>query len=445
MTVGQSRRKACLEVRHLLGPKAAQPVALRLEMDLHEDAEEMHEGRHDRGKDDGRVGQVEELDHQERRGAHDRRRDLPAGRGGGFDRRREVLLVAEADHRRDGQRADRHGVRDGGARDHAEQGRAEDRDLRRPAGIAAGDPGGAIEEELPETDPRREDAEQHEVEHVGGDDAERDAVDALRGEIEVVDELREAGAGVDQDARHVAAEHRVEHEHAGDDRQRPADRPSRRLEQHQDQHAPEHHVDGLRVADPEGEVIERDQWHMRDCDHRADRERPVEKRDAERAPEARAGGRIVVVPLREREDEEDQPEHEGEVDAAVHGLLQEAEAGRVVVEDRERDQQRADELSGERRERAEADLGIELLFELAGLRLVEFHGGHDRTAICHSGARRRREPGTHKHMWRRLRAIISTPSARRVFMGSGLSASRSPGMTARCGSGSRLSASLRPG
>ena len=46
--------------------------------------------------------------------------------------------------------------------------------------------------------------------------------------------------------------------------------------------------------------------------------------------------RLVVAALREREDEEDQAEHEGQVDAAMHRLLQEPEAGRVVVEERER-------------------------------------------------------------------------------------------------------------
>ena len=167
------------QVRHLLGAEAAQAVALGLEMHLHEDAEEMHEGRHDRRQDDGRVGQPQELDHQEGGGAHDRRRDLAARRGGRFDRGREMLLVAEADHRRDRQRADRHRVGDGRARDHAEQSRAEDRHLGRAAGIAACHPGGAVKKELAEADARGEDAEQHEVEDVGRDDAEGDAVDAL--------------------------------------------------------------------------------------------------------------------------------------------------------------------------------------------------------------------------------------------------------------------------
>ena len=49
-----------------------------------------------------------------------------------FHRGREVPLVAEADHRRDGQRADRHGVGDRRAGEHAEQGRAEDDTLAGP-------------------------------------------------------------------------------------------------------------------------------------------------------------------------------------------------------------------------------------------------------------------------------------------------------------------------
>ena len=42
----------------------------------------------------------------------------------------------------------------------------------------------------PEADARGQHAEQHEVEDVGGDHADRDAVDALAREVEVVDELR---------------------------------------------------------------------------------------------------------------------------------------------------------------------------------------------------------------------------------------------------------------
>ena len=84
----------------------------------------------------------------------------------------KCALVAEPDHHRDGQRADGHGVGDRGAGDHAEQRRAEDRDLGRPAGEAAGHRRPA-EEQLAEADAGGEHAEQHEVEDVGRDHAER--------------------------------------------------------------------------------------------------------------------------------------------------------------------------------------------------------------------------------------------------------------------------------
>ena len=170
-------------------------------MHLHEHAEEMHERGHDRRDDDRLVRQVQELDHQERRRAHDRRRDLAAGRGGGFDRAREVARIAEADHRRDRQRADRHGVRDRRTRQHAEHRRGEDADLGGTAGIASGDRRRDVDEELAQADARREHAEQHEVEDERRDDADRDAVDALARHVEVVDEARPRRARMLEQAR----------------------------------------------------------------------------------------------------------------------------------------------------------------------------------------------------------------------------------------------------
>ena len=86
--------------------------------------------------------------------------------------------------------------------DHAEQRRPEDRHLSGAAGITARHPGGVVEEKLPEADAGRKHAEEHEVEHVGRHHAERDAVDALAREVEMVDELRKGGAGMHQDSRH---------------------------------------------------------------------------------------------------------------------------------------------------------------------------------------------------------------------------------------------------
>ena len=84
--------------------------------------------------------------------------------------------------------------------------RAEDRDLGRPAGEAAGERGGEIDEEAAEPDARRQHAEQHVVEDVGRDDAERDAVDALARQVEVVDDALPGVAGMREDAGQRGAE-----------------------------------------------------------------------------------------------------------------------------------------------------------------------------------------------------------------------------------------------
>ena len=68
-------------------------------------------------------------------------------------------------------------------------------DLGRAAGKAAGDAGGEVDEQLAEADARREHAEQHVVEDVGRDDAERDAVDALAGQVEMVDDVVQDAPG----------------------------------------------------------------------------------------------------------------------------------------------------------------------------------------------------------------------------------------------------------
>jgi hypothetical protein len=229
-------------VRQLFGRQPPQPGALGLEMDLHEHAEEMHQGRHDRGQDHRLIGDVQEFDHQEGGGAHDRRGDLPAGRRCRFHGRREVALIADADHRRDREGPDRDRVGDGGARNHAEQGRAEDRDLGRTARIAARHAGGEIDEELAETDPGRKHAEKHVVEDVSGNDSQSDAIDALAREVEMVDDVRPGSAGMLENARHGRAEMGIEHHADGDDRERPAHGTARRLEQNHDQDRPHEHI-----------------------------------------------------------------------------------------------------------------------------------------------------------------------------------------------------------
>ena len=267
--------------RQLGSRQAAQAVLLGLEVDLAEHAEEMHERRHDRRKDDRLVRDREILHHQERGRAHDRRRDLSAGRGRRLDGAGEVPRIADADHRGNRQRADRDGVGDRRAGDHAEQRRAEDRDLGGSAGEAAGQRGGKIDEEAAEPDARRQHAEQHVVEHVGRHHAERDAVDALAREIEVIDDAFPRVAGMREDARQRRAVERVDHQHDGDDRQRPADAAARRLQQHDDHDRAHDPVDRIRIADAELKVVE-DVRDVEAGDDGGDGAKPVDDADPER-------------------------------------------------------------------------------------------------------------------------------------------------------------------
>ena len=276
------------QIRHFIRAQSAQTGTLRLEMHLHQHAEEMHEGRDDGRQDDRRIGQPQKLDHQEGRGPHDRRRDLPARRSRRLDSGGEMRLVAEPDHRRDGQRSDRHRIGDRRPGNHAEQRRPEDRHLGRPSGEAPRDPGGAIQEKLTQPDTGGEDAEQHEVEDIRRHHAQRDPVNALRRQVKVIDKLRKAGAGMDQDTRHRRSPDRIAHEDQCDDRQRPADGTPGRLQQHEDQNPAEHHVSRGRIADAERQIVKRDQRNMQDRHHGADSQRPVQQRNAERAQQRRS-------------------------------------------------------------------------------------------------------------------------------------------------------------
>jgi phage terminase Nu1 subunit (DNA packaging protein) len=59
--------------------------------------------------------------------------------------------------------------------------------FRGAAGVASGDRRRDVDEELAQSDARRQHAEQHEVEDERRDDADRDPVDALARHVEVVD------------------------------------------------------------------------------------------------------------------------------------------------------------------------------------------------------------------------------------------------------------------
>ena len=355
-------------VGHLLGREPAQADALGLEMDLDEHAEEMQEGRHDRGDDDGLVGRFQELDHQEGRRAHDRRRDLAAGAGRRLDAGGEVRPVAQPLHHRDGERAHGHGVGDRGAGDHAEQGGAEDRDLGRAAGEAARYRHGHRQEQAAKADAHGDHAEQHEVEDIGRHHADRHAVDALAGEIEMVGELRPGRAGMDQHAGHPRAGEGVDDEAQRDQHQRPAHGAPRRLDHDQGQDRAHDDVDRVGIAGLEGDVVE-DPRQVERGDDGGGEQRPIVDRHAARPPPGRAGRRQGFAVG--GEDQEDQAQHQGHVDAAMRLLAQQAEARRVEMEERQRQQQAADDPGAADAERTKAHLGVELALELGRLGVID--------------------------------------------------------------------------
>jgi hypothetical protein len=139
-----------------------------------------------------------------------------------------------------------------------------------------------------------------------------------------------------QQTREGRAGQRVEHEADGDQRQRPAHRAPRGFEQRDDEDRAHHHVERA-AGCRRGRSGPR---RCRGC--RAPKPRwpaPAPSRTRARCRGAcKLCGPAAPAALAVREDQEDQPQHEGQVHAAVRDFLQQPEARRVVVEHR---QQRA--------------------------------------------------------------------------------------------------------
>ncbi len=192
----------------------------------------------------------------------------------------------------------------------------------------------------------------------------------------MIDHARPRVAGVGEDAGERASIEGIENQEHGDDRQRPADAAAGRFEQQHDHDRAHHPVDGQRIADAELQIME-DPGHIEARDRRCDCEQPVVDADAERLENTRLG-RLRVVHLPHREDEEDEAQHERDMNAAVGRLGQKAKTGRVVVKAGEREEQSPDQPSGGRQQRAKPHLGIELLLELLDLGLIDL-------SRCHAG------------------------------------------------------------
>ena len=110
--------------------------------------------------------------------------------------------------------------------------------LAGPAGIASREDRGVVDEQLSEARPLGDDAEQHEVEHDGGDDPERHAEDAFLREVHGGHEGFEIDARVLEEAREIGSEQRVGDEDADDRRQHPSERPARDVQHQYDEDQP---------------------------------------------------------------------------------------------------------------------------------------------------------------------------------------------------------------
>ena len=179
----------------------------------------------------------------------------------------------------------------------------------------------------------------------------------------MVDDAFPGVAGMGEDAGKRAAVERVEDQHDGDDRQRPADAAARRLQQHHDHDRAHDPVDRIGIADAELQIVE-DPRHVEARHRGRDSAEPSRAGRCRAARSRLACGWSPLALLVPGEDQEDQAEHEGEMDAAVGGLGQQAEARGVVVEAREREQQRRHDPARSRQQRAKAHLRIELRLEL---------------------------------------------------------------------------------
>ncbi len=114
--------------------------------DKHREIEQQR--RHDCRRDNLEVGHPENFGHDEGGRPHDRRRDLPAGGGNGFHRRRKSRRIAETLHHRNGEVPGGCHIGDRRAGNHAEQAARNGRYLGCSARLASTDTHGEVHEAL---------------------------------------------------------------------------------------------------------------------------------------------------------------------------------------------------------------------------------------------------------------------------------------------------------
>ena len=110
----QSRRPSsfqhCQQPGDLLGRQTFQAQSLSLEVHDRQHTQIVHSCGHNCRDHNSRIRHLEEFRHHERRGTHDRWRNLPTCAGGSFDPAGKVPGVPHTFHIRNGQRPGRHRV-----------------------------------------------------------------------------------------------------------------------------------------------------------------------------------------------------------------------------------------------------------------------------------------------------------------------------------------------
>ena len=208
----------CANGRQVLLAQAGQVVILGTEVD-HERQRDIVENTGNRRRDsDITVRDACHLDHQERRRTHDRRKNAAAGRSNGADGGRELAVIADLLHHRDGERTGSGNVRRGAAVDHAEQAGRNNRNLTGAAGILACDRHRELVEKVARAGNGEERAEQAEQEHIGGRAGDGGSENAVGREHALVNDVDQLDISVIQSAGQIVAENRVQQKNDGDQR-----------------------------------------------------------------------------------------------------------------------------------------------------------------------------------------------------------------------------------
>ena len=216
---------------------------------------EIEDGRDDCRRGDGDIPDAEKLGHDEGARPHDGRHDLSARGGRRLDGAGEIGLVPHFFHQGYGERPGRRDVRRRAAAYGPHKGAADDRHFGGASHETASQNHGDIVEQGPQPallEEGREHDEQHEI-RCG--DPHGKSVDALSGEVHLVDDPLVGVPSVRQDTRHVLPKPGIQKEQNGQDEETsPGDAPAG-LQPKDDRHSPEDVVSWQSHASAKGESV----------------------------------------------------------------------------------------------------------------------------------------------------------------------------------------------